>query len=135
MELSFNWLKEYAQKNDQYGSSIYSTVIKLIKEFCDEEKIIFFYPKSYRNPDKMEYILFFDNGYMCLRKENQEYKLKRYYCNVLSKAIVTTKFIDNIELVVNYDNGQQLIFNNQADSSFDMEEVYSRYIKELNKVV
>ncbi|MCM3406027.1 hypothetical protein [Cytobacillus oceanisediminis] len=135
MELSFDWFKEYVHKNDQHGTSVYSSVLKLIMEFCDEEKIMFFYPKNYRLLHEMEYILFFEDGYLTISKEDTEYKLDRYYCKVLTKSIKTSRFTDKIELVIHFNNGNNLKFNNEKDSSFEREEEYLQLIKELNKII
>lgn len=135
MDLTYDGFKEYVEKNDQFGSSVYSVVIKMIKEFYDEDKIKFFYPKKFRKPDEMEYILFFENGYSVITKNESEYRIEQYYCNVKSKEINSNRYIDSIELIITFDNGNTIRCDNHSDSAYDMENIYLEHIKKLIKTL
>lgn len=137
MGITYQEFKEDVQKRILQDHKGFATIIKDLDEFYNSEKdFVFFYPKNLYNNEETELIIVLQNGFLTLKKIEDGYKCEQYYGKVKSKVITVPKFMsNNHELIVEFDNGPELIFNSFKDSNSDWVDEYSKTIKELYKII
>ncbi|PES17529.1 hypothetical protein CN501_08290 [Bacillus cereus] len=137
MAITYNQFKESTQKREFDDHKQYLRLQKELREFYDEGKdFLFFYPRNLFNKKETEFIIFLKDGFVIVNKVENGYRYEQFYCKLVSKALVRSKF-NNLDHQLNltFDNGKELIFNSLEDSNHDWIDDYSISIKELYKII
>ncbi|WP_257143752.1 hypothetical protein [Bacillus cereus] len=137
LAITYNQFKESTQKREFDDHKQYLRLQKELREFYDEGKdFLFFYPRNLFNKKETEFIIFLKDGFVIVNKVENGYRYEQFYCKLVSKALVRSKF-NNLDHQLNltFDNGKELIFNSLEDSNHDWIDDYSISIKELYKII
>jgi Protein of unknown function (DUF3908) len=138
MALTYEEFKQYVEQRWFDDNRSFLSILNDLSEFYDvENDFKYFYPRNVFNGKPTELIIFLNDGYLVVTKDNeQNYKYQEFNCKVSSKTLINTRYVNyNHELKIVFDNGNELIFNSLEDSSPNWSEEYARAIRELYKII
>ncbi|TQR20716.1 hypothetical protein [Psychrobacillus vulpis] len=130
-----NFKEKVANMQFNFRSDGYIRVIAFISDVYKEENILAFYFKNGVNEKKKELFFIFKESILKVSKiEDADFLFEHYSKNIVKKKFTTSKFTgQSHELVLTFENGEQLVFNNIEDSNHDWAAEYTESIKEIYK--
>lgn len=135
--MTYDEFKELAKRRELNDFIGYQKIIKDLSELYDETKdFVFFYPRNVWNNEETELIFFLKDGYLTVKKINEDYQYKQFKCKVLSKSLIKNEYEYNEhQLKLKFDNGIELFFSSTQDTNKSWVPLYSRSIINLYKSI
>lgn len=132
---NYEGLSKYIENGETRDTKWHKKFLLHLNEFYKEDCFTSVYPKNFSNDEPDELIVFLKDGYIKVCKgEEDQVVYAHKYCKVVEKVLVTRKHNNARQvLTLTYDNGDVLEFNSEVDSNSDLDEVYSKAIRELYK--
>lgn len=129
--------KEYANGIQSFHNAFYG-FFELFEDLYDKDEIKFFYIRNLFNSEQTETIIFFENKFVKVTRNDLHYNLEDYNYNKVKKELfASNKFEREVRLKLVFDNLIELSFNNVEDtnSNIHLQLKYGQGIKELFKML
>ena len=134
---SFKVLSKFIEKGQTGNTKLHKSFLFHLNDLYDEDQFISVYPKNFSNDKLDELIVLLKDGYIKILKGDENQVIYTHnYSKVVKKDLITRRNRNERQiLTLTYDNGETLEFNSEADSNYDLDEVYSIAIRELYKIM
>lgn len=137
MFMTYTWFVESTRKREFEEYRQFLKLQQELEELYDVEKdFVVFYPKNLFNKEKLEFIIFLEDGFLIIENAKNGYRYEQFYCKLVSKSLVRSDH-NNLDqqLKLVFDNGKELTLKSVADSNQDWIDEYASAIKEIYKTI